>query len=183
MAIHEYYTHLYWPQIAMKTAIHEQPAHWFWHSLALKFSLFSPKRRFTSTSNLLTFTDPKLRWKPQFTSNLRTGFGTDWRSTSLISAQYCDSRVKLYVKTRSKVSRRASFWAEMREFERQSVPKPVRRLFMNCSFHRNLGSVKVRKLLVNRHFGLKWENLSANLCQNQCAGCSWIAVFNAIWDQ
>ena len=57
------------------------------------------------------------------------------------------------------MTRAPSFWAEMREFERQSVPKPVRRLLMGCGFLRNLcvglGPVKVRRLPVNRHFRLK----------------------------
>ena len=50
----------------------------------------------------------------------------------------------------------------MREFEWQYAPKPVRRLLVNC------------------YFALKWGNLSPNMCQNQCAGCSWIAISSQI---
>ena len=81
-------------------------------------------------------------------------------------------------------ARELSFWAEMRAFERQSVPKPetsaqVARIGDLTTF----GTAKVCTLLVNPVFGLKMVSTVPNSCENEGTGCSRIATASRNWCQ
>ena len=73
--------------------------------------------------------------------------------------------------------------AEKSVFGRRFVPNPGRRLLVNGNLRRKLVSAKVCRLLVSRDFGLKRAYSVADLCRNQGAGYSWMAIFIANWCQ